>query len=100
MWETSPWVVFCQALSTPVTGARARPHVRRVKNVFSGQCGIWSDRSGFMYFALTHLTCVHASFEDSGTKHPVGDVFAHQTLTHRAVDDPNLGLLQDGGGEA
>lgn len=47
-----------------------------------------------------YLTGVHASFEDSGTHHPVRDLVVHQTLTHRAVEDPNLRLLQDSRGHA
>lgn len=43
-----------------------------------------------------HLTGVHAPFEDSGTQHPACDLVTHQALAHRAVDDPNLCLLQDG----
>lgn len=42
-----------------------------------------------------YLTGVYASFEDSGTQHSVSDLITHQTLTHCAVDEPNLSLLQD-----
>lgn len=48
---------------------------------------------------MRYLTGVHAPFQDAGAQHPGGHV-VHQSLTDGAVDDANLRLLQDGGGEA
>lgn len=46
---------------------------------------------------ICHLTGVHASLKHAGAQHPIGDLVAHQTLAYRAVDNPHLCLLQDGG---
>lgn len=47
---------------------------------------------------VCYLTGVHPPLENAGTQHPVGDLIAHQTLAHCAVDNPHFCLLQDGGG--
>lgn len=44
---------------------------------------------------VSYLTGVYAPFQDAGTQHAVCDLTIHQTVTHRAVNDPNLRLLQD-----
>lgn len=53
----------------------------------------WFD--DVLHVCDSYLTGVHTSFEDAGTQHPVGDLIAHQSLAHSAVDDSNLCLLQD-----
>lgn len=72
----------------------------RISSALAEQRATGRARSRSLVGGFCYLTGVHASFEDPGTQHPLGDLVTHQTLAHCAVDDPNSGLLQDRRGTA
>ena len=45
--------------------------------------------------AFYYLTSIDSSGQHSGTKHPRRDLPCHQVVTHRVVDDADLGFLEN-----